>query len=74
VIDPATRAGLPSGLDLLGSLRQPGALGDLTTALLPGQASLPPGFSFPDLSALFSGLNLPGGFGLPTGFGGTTGF
>jgi len=74
VIDPATRAGLPSGLDLLGSLRQPTGLRDLATALLPTGASLPGGFNFPNINGLLSGLNLPAGVGFPARLGlGTAG-
>ncbi len=69
VIDPATRAGMPSGLDLLAALRQPTGLRDLTTALLPVGVSLPSGFGFPNISGLLSGLNLPAGVRLPAGFG-----
>ncbi len=69
VIDPATRAGMPTGLELVAALRQPSGLRDLTTALLPAGVSLPSGFVFPNISGLLSGLNLPAGVRLPAGFG-----
>jgi len=69
VIDPATRAGMPTGLDLVAALRQPTGVHDLAAALLPAGVSLPTGFNFPNLSGLLSGLNLPAGIRLPAGFG-----